>query len=76
MCGIFGNFNRNKSIHQSEINNLIKHSKEMKCRGPDFFNYYLDDKKKFFISHLRLSIIDLSSNGNQPMISSDGRYII
>jgi len=76
MCGIIGNLNKDNSIDESTLNDLIKSSNEMQCRGPDFFDYFLDKDKKFFIGHLRLSIIDPSPNANQPIKSKNGRYII
>ena len=48
----------------------------MRKRGPDNKGFFLSDNKKIYLGHLRLSIIDLSNNANQPMISSDGRYIV
>ena len=68
MCGIIGNFNNNEKISPGFIDNLFKLSSEMKCRGPDFFDYYLDNSKKNFLGHLRLSIIDTSANANQPLL--------
>ena len=76
MCGIIGNLRKNNSIDELTLDNLIKSSKEMQCRGPDFFDYFLDKNKKIFIGHLRLSIIDPSPNANQPIKSKNGRYII
>lgn len=76
MCGIIGNLKKTNSIDELTLNDLIKSSKEMQCRGPDFFDYFLDKDKKFFIGHLRLSIIDPSPNANQPIKSKNGRYII
>lgn len=43
-------------------------------RGPDAGGEYLDDWVG--LGHRRLSIIDLSPLGNQPMYSADGRYLI
>lgn len=43
-------------------------------RGPDFGNSYIDGN--IGLGHRRLSIIDLSAQGNQPMYSADKRYII
>jgi len=76
MCGIIGNLKKVNSIDELTLNSLIKSSKEMQCRGPDFFDYFLDKDKKIFIGHLRLSIIDPSPNANQPIKSKNGRYII
>tara|TARA_B100000686_G_scaffold257994_1_gene270173 strand:+ start:69 stop:1988 length:1920 start_codon:yes stop_codon:yes gene_type:complete len=73
MCGINGafdnNFDQNAAINQmKQMNDLIKH------RGPDSDGIYFDDG--FCLGHTRLSIIDVSNNADQPMISSDGRFII
>jgi len=43
-------------------------------RGPDAGGEYLDEW--IGLAHRRLSIIDLSPDGNQPMFSRDGRYVI
>ncbi len=68
MCGIIGaigNFeNRVKSI---AIDTIIH-------RGPDSSGIYI--KEDLFLGHTRLSIQDLSENGNQPMFSDDKRYVI
>ena len=76
MCGIIGNLNKNNILSDLEIQNLIGISKEIDYRGPDNFDYYTSPSKKIYFGHLRLSIIDLSQNANQPAISSNGRYII
>ncbi len=72
MCGIVGAFGNKKASDESvlEMANTLKH------RGPDDFGIWSDFKKEIFLGHRRLSIIDLSKNGHQPMISSSGRYII
>ena len=43
-------------------------------RGPDHAGLYLNDNLGF--GHRRLSILDLTSAGHQPMLSQDGRYVI
>ena len=35
-----------------------------------------DDKSGVYLAHARLAIIDLSQNAQQPMISSDGRFVL
>jgi asparagine synthase (glutamine-hydrolysing) len=67
MCGIVGGIGLN-TWDEKKILSFIAH------RGPDSNGFYKDDH--FFIGHTRLSIQDLSENGNQPMFSSDGRYVI
>ena len=73
MCGIIGNFIKNKIniIQKKELINLIQF---LKCRGPDNSDYYFDNNN--FLGHTRLSIIDLSINSNQPIQSSCKRFVI
>ena len=76
MCGILGNFNKSSIINQIDLDNFFKFGECLKCRGPDNFGYFCDKSKKNYLSHYRLSIIDLSSNSNQPIISEDERYVV
>jgi asparagine synthase (glutamine-hydrolysing) len=61
MCGIFGHTIKDKiSLEISILSlNTLKH------RGPDQQNNFVDEK--VFLGHRRLSILDLSENGKQPM---------
>ncbi|MGJ0342887.1 asparagine synthase (glutamine-hydrolyzing) [Aliarcobacter cryaerophilus] len=63
MCGISGIINKSEYKVQKEeiqkINDLISH------RGPDDEGFYFE--KNFAFGHRRLSILDLSSDGHQPM---------
>jgi asparagine synthase (glutamine-hydrolysing) len=45
-------------------------------RGPDGVGYFHNAEVGIGLGHARLSIIDLSEQAAQPMISEDGRYII
>ncbi len=45
-------------------------------RGPDATGTYRDPQGKAVLGHNRLSIIDLSEAGSQPMVSRDGRCVI
>ena len=47
---------------------LLKTVKTIAHRGPDSV-IYLDNQNKIGLGHVRLSILDLSPAGNQPMIS-------
>lgn len=72
MCGISGVIykNKNKKDYKSEIkqmNKLIHH------RGPDDNGVYINDN--FIFGHTRLSIIDTTKAGHQPMVYLD-RYVI
>lgn len=45
-------------------------------RGPDDADYWCETGQRIGLGHRRLSIIDLSPAGHQPMHSADGRYVI
>jgi asparagine synthase (glutamine-hydrolysing) len=45
-------------------------------RGPDDSGTFVDAEAGVALGHRRLSIIDLSPLGHQPMTSADGRYVI
>jgi len=62
MCGING-FNFNNRILIEKMNKKIQH------RGPDGEGFYLDEN--ISLGHRRLSIIDLSERGKQPIFNED-----
>ena len=69
MCGIVGAIGKNLgSIEVKKAIDLLIH------RGPDSNGSFFT--KNLFLGHTRLSIQDISSNGNQPMFSLDKRYVI
>ena len=72
MCGIAG-FLRSCSP-QADRSTLQRMGEVILHRGPDAGGVYLDETVG--LAHRRLSIIDLSVDGNQPMTSVDGRYVI
>ncbi|MEE9438570.1 MAG: asparagine synthase (glutamine-hydrolyzing) [Saprospiraceae bacterium] len=59
MCGIIGILSKDKHKHIKACNTMINH------RGPDDEGLFIDGNLAF--GHQRLSIIDLSENGHQPM---------
>ena len=75
MCGILG---YSKQIANHNINdkfidygiNLLKN------RGPDDDGYFYNLDRSIGLAHTRLSILDLSKLGHQPMFSSDERYVL
>ena len=75
MCGIFLNFSKSTNL---DLNKNLSSLNLLDHRGPDD-KHYLHYKKNYgsiFIGHTRLSIIDQSSNGRQPMTTLDERYIL
>jgi asparagine synthase (glutamine-hydrolysing) len=72
MCGILGVVSK-EAIDVDRTHaalDLIAH------RGPDGDNSWHDTAKHIWLGHRRLSIIDLSTAGNQPMHSPDGRFLL
>ena len=45
-------------------------------RGPDDISFWMDNKNKLALGHRRLSVIDVSKAGLQPMSSSNSRFVI
>jgi asparagine synthase (glutamine-hydrolysing) len=72
MCGIVG------FLHQREaqIGHLLiqRATDQIRHRGPDAAGFYQDEYVA--LGHRRLSILDLSDNGAQPMSDSSGNYVI
>ena len=72
MCGIAGKW----SLKKINKDNFIEQAHRLDHRGPDHFGSWFDDNHNLALAHLRLSILDLSVLGNQPMESSSSRYIL
>lgn len=74
MCGISGIWNLNeRRIEQAvaeKFNNTIAH------RGPDDKGIYVDATVNIALGHRRLSILDLSEAGQQPMYNADKSLVI
>lgn len=71
MCGILGAINFQGQILNKNL--LEKAADSIKQRGPDDVGYWQENECA--LAHRRLSIIDLSPSGQQPMFSSNQRYI-
>ncbi|MAV64097.1 MAG: asparagine synthase (glutamine-hydrolyzing) [Pelagibacteraceae bacterium TMED124] len=75
MCGIAGIITQNKS-NFFYLNKLKKMMLDIGHRGPDDKGIWSNNEKTVHLGHARLSIIDVSNKGSQPMPSKSGRYII
>lgn len=73
MCGILGVISYN-NINNSDKNSVIEMQKEILHRGPDNQSIWRDNSVVY--GHNRLSIIDLSTEANQPMLSTDKDVLI
>ena len=75
MCGITGLWT---SFGDKEGNQIAikKMTHELFHRGPDDYGIWEDSEEMLYLGHSRLSILDLSPAGAQPMISHDNRYVI
>ncbi len=75
MCGIVGLINKQLTDNQWQ-NDLQLYVNTLTHRGPDAQGIWYDGAKGIGFGHRRLSIVDLSQNGHQPMDSNSGRYTI
>ena len=73
MCGIAGylNFDPQRPVEEAL---LVAMTRQIAHRGPDDQGIYINNN--LGLAHRRLSILDLTSAGHQPMPTADGRYWI
>lgn len=74
MCGIVG-FLSKENIETSILNEMVN---TISHRGPNDNGFVCNtvDEKNLFLGHTRLSILDVSEHGHQPMVSEDGNYTL
>ncbi len=75
MCGIAGFINQ-KPSSSLNLECLKEMVSKLSHRGPNNKGHWNNNNNTQFIGHTRLSIVDLSKNGNQPMLSFSERYVI
>lgn len=73
MCGIAGVLDLRQPVAAAS---LLQMMDALRHRGPDAEGWWLSDDATLGLGHRRLSILDLSEHGSQPMHSLDGRYCI
>ncbi len=74
MCGICGRINRENGDQNTLRNSVEQMMRLIEHRGPDHGGMWNDSSAA--LGYRRLSIIDLSPSGNQPVLSEDGRKIL
>jgi len=78
MCGVAGLWDPTARL--AGASGLARHVEAMtsaiRHRGPDDEGFFTDPDAGIALGHRRLSIVDLSPNGHQPMTSPSGRYVI
>ena len=75
MCGFIG-FLGGIAISNEYDCILQNMSDTLVHRGPDDEGHWYDSEQRIGLGHRRLSILDLSTTGHQPMVSASGRYVI
>ncbi len=73
MCGIAGIYSKENPVKQSALKRMTD---SLIHRGPDGEGQWINESGKVGLGHRRLSIIDLTDSGKQPMSYAHGRYTI
>lgn len=77
MCGFVGFLGSSSFYEQVGDEAMLKRMADtIMYRGPDDAGYWFDGDNRIGLGHRRLSIVDLSPAGHQPMQSSSSRYVI
>ena len=77
MCGFAGFIAGRAQGAPWQIDDIAHSMSEcLRHRGPDDDGMWIDPEAGIGLIHRRLSIVDLSPAGHQPMVSADGRYVI
>jgi asparagine synthase (glutamine-hydrolysing) len=76
MCGIAGFLGDSDHDVEALRDRINRMCVTLRHRGPDDSGCYVEEKIGLALGHRRLSILDLSSAGHQPMRSQSGRYVM
>ncbi|NTU73659.1 asparagine synthase (glutamine-hydrolyzing), partial [Candidatus Roizmanbacteria bacterium] len=76
MCGLTGFLQKRIFSVEYIQTTLDKMAKSIAHRGPDDGGIWFDCEAGIGLAHRRLSVVDLSPAGHQPMVSGSGRYVI
>lgn len=73
MCGILGWFKTNEAVNKIAFRQMLE---SLEHRGPDDKGEYFNDSQNRALGHTRLSFLDLSEKGHQPMRDKKNSCII
>ncbi|MEA3019585.1 MAG: hypothetical protein QOI47_1109, partial [Actinomycetota bacterium] len=77
MCGIAGFVDTRHELSAADLSEIVaRMSGTIRHRGPDDEGTWVDPECGVALGHRRLSIVDLSAAGHQPMASADGRFVL
>lgn len=76
MCGITGFIDPGTLRYDDLFGAIKRMTSAIQHRGPDDEGIWIDETIPIVLGHRRLSIIDLSPSGHQPMVSAHGRYVM
>lgn len=76
MCGLTGFWQPSGFERDGAADTLRRMAETLVHRGPDDGGVWVDEVACVALAHRRLSILDLSPAGHQPMTSASGRYVI
>lgn len=77
MCGIAGFIDFKRETGSERLRDEVRRMAEaLSHRGPDMGDQWIDAEVGVALGFRRLAIIDLTPTGHQPMISSDGRFVV
>ena len=76
MCGIAGFIGDRNPQEQAIRATAQGMGDAIRHRGPDDEGIWCDETAQVALAHRRLSILDLSPAGRQPMASTSGRFVI
>jgi asparagine synthase (glutamine-hydrolysing) len=75
MCGIVGFWGGDVSQSEAKVH-LETMASKLRHRGPDDSGVWCDELNQIGLAHRRLSILDLTSAGHQPMLSASARFVL
>src|SRR5215469_4019377 len=76
MCGIAGIYAYHSTARSVDRDELVRIRDHMAARGPDGIGEWYAADGRLGFGHRRLSIIDLSERGAQPMQTADGKLVV